>query len=71
MEDFEKLVKQFEAKMKPITPKMVETGIIPEEVPPVPPQVVAPPAEGKPACISKDTKELITLFFDSLPICPE
>lgn len=67
--DFEKLVKQFEAKMVPVSKEAIETGIIPEQPPPGPPE--APPAEGKPACITKPVRELIDLFFKSIPTCPE
>lgn len=63
MENIDEMINQFLSKLKPVTPKMVETGIITEEKPPVPPGVPseAPPEEGK-GCVTKDFKEMVGLL---------
>jgi len=57
--DIEELIQEFTAKLKPLTPKQIETGVIAEEKPPAPPPPpVAPPPE-EVACIRKDFKNLV------------
>ena len=61
--DIANIIEEFTAKLKPLTPKMVETGVIAEEKPPAPPSPpVAPPPE-KEACIKKEFK----VYIGALP----
>lgn len=57
--EFQKIVEEFTAKLKPVTPEMLAIeGISPEEVP-VAVAPGAPPAEEVEACITRDFKKMV------------
>lgn len=87
VDEIQKAISEFEAKLKPITPEMMKAAGMPAvEVMPS----EAPPIEKPTACLSKDfkkmvgvlpsdyigkdgkdIKDLVVAFLDSLPECEE
>lgn len=58
--EFEKLVKEFEEKLKPVTPEMMKVaGVEPGEIPGAVAIEEAPPPEKPGACIRKEFKSVI------------
>lgn len=65
--EIQKTIKEFEAKMTPVTAKMkaMAKGMAPvEETPPPPPPAppLAPAADQGGACVSKDFKKVLNAF---------
>lgn len=86
-DNFEEMIADFESKMKPVTPKAIETGVIEAEAPPPTPEVPAEEGEEPTACLNKefkklvgalkpgyigeDIQDLVVEFLDTLPECKE
>lgn len=63
MADIEQIISDFTSKLKPLTSKMVETGVIAEEEPSAPPEEVLTPvlkavSEGAP-CVTTKFKAMV------------